>query len=163
VVEAKVSIHVETLVISPVALFLSIATIALLIFYTIVIYLVQNNQLKLLPRNFDSPASVLATVYASEKLYNWAEQQHERRKLVDGEARSSLFGEAITARMSYFTGVDGKDHWDIELADGHAPLLMQTTFEDDQPLVRNHATFQHQAPSQDEAAPQMTEDQITSQ
>ena len=82
---------------------------------TLVIYLVQNSQLRLLPRDFDSPASLLAAVHASEKLKAWAERHNERRKLL----RDShlVDDDDVTVKMGYFTGADGEQHWGIEVVD----------------------------------------------
>jgi hypothetical protein len=129
VLNAKVSIHTETLVISSVALFLSITILVLLVIFTAIIFLVQRKQLSLLPRDFDCPASLLAAVYASEKLKAWAEQQHKRRPDVTGTTKrwksshANASGVEIAAKMGYFRGVDGKEHWGIEVGEDQ-PLLM---------------------------------------
>jgi hypothetical protein len=83
-----VYVHTETLVISPIALFLSITILALLIAFTTVICWFQNSHLNLLPRDFDSPASILAAVYASETLKGWASDQDRRLTTEDKSSGS---------------------------------------------------------------------------
>ncbi|KAJ4322891.1 hypothetical protein N0V94_002154 [Neodidymelliopsis sp. IMI 364377] len=153
-IDAKISIHTETLVISPVALLLSITILVLLVIFTVIIFFVQRKQLSLLPRDFDCPASLLATVYASERLKAWAEQQHKRRPEVAGNtkkwksSRANASGVDIAANMGYFRGVDGKEHWGIELGEDQ-PLLMTERFgqDDDGGLQErtSSASEQHQA------------------
>jgi hypothetical protein len=147
-IAAKVSVHTETLVISPVALFLSVTILAILLVFTIVIYVVQNNQLKLLPRDFDSPASLLAAVYASEKLKSWAAQRVVTQKGARWEKiRENLDHEPVAASMGYFSGADGKEHWGIELVGENSPLLEDGGEQQQQQ--------QGPVPSQYEALPQI--------
>lgn len=127
IIRAKVSVRTDTLVISPSALFLSISILIFLIISTLVIYIAQTHQLRLLPRDFDSPASILAAVYASEKLKAWAKRQHERRKLADdaglrGKERDLLVEDDVKVGMGWFRGADGKEHWGIEVMEEY-PLL----------------------------------------
>ena len=135
VIQAKVSVQTETLVISPLALFLSVSIIILLIISTLVIYLVQNRQLRLLPRDFDSPVSLMAAVYASEKLKAWGERQHERREMVElggrwGKKSAVPIDDDVAIGMGYFTGVDGEEHWGIEVVEDY-PLLLKKSSEED--------------------------------
>ena len=136
VIQAKVSVQTETLVISPAALFLSVAIIILLIISTLIIYLVQNSQLRLLPRDFDSPASLLAAVYASEKLKAWSQRQHERQKIAGrsgrrGKKAAGLIDDDVKVRMGYFSSVDGEEHWGIEVVDDDSTHLEELTPGDD--------------------------------
>ncbi|KAF1943901.1 hypothetical protein EJ02DRAFT_510651 [Clathrospora elynae] len=119
VINAKVSINRETLVISPSALFLSVSIILFLIISTLVIYLGQHSQFRLLPRDFDSPASLFAAVYASEKLKAWGKRQHEGSHT----GKQYQIDDDVAVRMGYFTGVDGEEHWGIEVVGDH-PLLL---------------------------------------
>lgn len=140
-IPATVHIHTETLVISPVALFISVAIVAILTAITAVIYWVQNSQLNLLPRDFDSPASILAAVYASEKLKGWASQQDKRlttEKNSSGSKNNKVNKDdkSVAAYMGYFTGADGKEHWGIELVHEHSPLLATESSEDTQALCQ---------------------------
>lgn len=120
---------------------------------------IKNSQLKLLPRGFDSPASLLAAVYASEKLKSWAGQQHERRSMAEksthwrrGKDRSD--DEAVAARMGYCIGADRNEHWGIELVDEHSPLLVDEVSEDTEAPSRAGERLLHQQPSLDHAAAQ---------
>ena len=127
-IDAEVSVHTETLVVSPAALFLSIAILVLLIIFTIITYMVQRIQLSSLPRDFDCPASLLAAVYASERLKNWSEQQHKRflgvlRDTKWKKSHSNTPEFEVAAKMGYFRGVDGKEHWGIEVPIDHLSLI----------------------------------------
>ena len=140
-ISATVYVHTETLVISSVALLFSVAIVALLIAFTAATYLGQNSYLNLLPRDFDSPASILAAVYASEKLKGWASQQDkrlmmERKRSVSGSNKVTQEDEAVAASMGYFTGADGKEHWGIELVQEHSPPLVTGSPEDTQVLCK---------------------------
>jgi hypothetical protein len=99
----------------------------------------QNHQLRLLPRDFDSPASVLAAVYASEKLKVWSKRQHDKRRIVEGHQKSaSRFGrrgkkgkrtgydeddDDVAVGLGYFLGMDAAEHWGIEVVEDRPQLL----------------------------------------
>jgi hypothetical protein len=158
IIAAKVSVHTETLVISSVALFLSVTIIAILLICTVIIYLVQNSQLRLLPRDFDSPAGLLATVYASEKLKGWAVQNLDRQSVAQKRTwrekiKNNSDDEPVAASMGYFIGIDGNEHWGIELVDEHLPLLADEVAEDAEVLSQAQDELQVQRASQDDAAP----------
>lgn len=115
------------LVISPLALFFSVGILAFLIISTLVVYLRPPAAIRTLPRSIDSPASVLAFVYGSEKLQAWAKQQDELGQLnrnsdskwfkgKSGEKQQykNVDGEVLV-RMGYFTDSNGKERWGIEL------------------------------------------------
>jgi hypothetical protein len=144
-ISATVHVHTETLVISPVALFLSVAIVAFLIAFTAVIYLVQNSYLNLLPRDFDSPASILTAVYASEKLKGWASQQDkqlttEKKSSGSKKDEGTKDDKSVAASMGYFTSADGKEHWGVELIQEHSPLLVTESSEDTQGLCQAEET-----------------------
>jgi hypothetical protein len=128
-IPATITTRTQLLVVSSLAVFLSIGILALLIVLAIVVYIVSNRYLRLLPRDIDSPASLLAFVYGSKKLLALAKYQDEigvfnagaesslkRRKTSIGETSysSGKDGEPL-AGMGYFTDSDGKERWGIEL------------------------------------------------
>lgn len=125
----------ETLVISEPALFVSIGILIFLMISTIVIYLLNNSQLRLLPRDYDSPASLLASVYASEKLKAWAKERHEKQTLRQISRRWPWKRSAVdddddvNVKMGYFTGADGDQHWGIEIVDDE-PLLEKESLDE---------------------------------
>ncbi|PSN62798.1 hypothetical protein BS50DRAFT_624589 [Corynespora cassiicola Philippines] len=138
IIPAKISVRTEILAISPVALFLSVSIIFLLIAFTLVIYSVQNRSLRMIPRDFDSPASVMAAVYASDKLKAWAERRHEDRQIENTNGRwrkrelgPTNDGDDVRVKMGYFTSAEGEEHWGIEVVDEHRPLLDKSSPEDD--------------------------------
>jgi hypothetical protein len=135
-IQATVSMHTDTLVIFPAAPFLSVTIVILLIICTAIIYLVQYSQLRLLPRDFDSPASLLAALYVSEKLKTWAERQQERCMIAAGDnsrkrSRAGSLDEEITVKMGYFTGNDRREHWGIEVIEDYPQLLEDSRLEDE--------------------------------
>ncbi|KAF9691269.1 hypothetical protein EKO04_010927 [Ascochyta lentis] len=149
IIDAEVSIHTETLVVSSLALFLSISILILLVIFTIIIYLTQSKRLSLLHRDFDCPASLLAAVYASEKLQAWSEQQHKRRPgagMGDTKWRRSHANASeieAAAKMGYFGGSDGKEHWGIELAMDHSSLMADLRPEVEEVRLQETANSPH--------------------
>ena len=94
----------------------------------------------MLPRDFDSPASLLAAVYASEKLKAWAQRQYERGKIAEAGGRRSKKGsdlgdDDVAVGMGYFTSADGEQHWGIEVVDDRPLLLEKARREDDSKAV----------------------------
>jgi hypothetical protein len=110
------------------------------------IFMAQNHQLRLLPRDFDSPASVLAAVYASEKLKVWSKRQHDKRRILQGDQKiASRFGcrgkqgnrrtgydeddDDVAVGIGYFIGMGGEEHWGIEVVEDHSQLLPKQSSE----------------------------------
>jgi hypothetical protein len=105
----------------------------------LLIFLAQNKRLRLLPRDFDSPASILAAVYASEKLKVWSKRQHDKRRILEGDQKSASWfswwgkkgqrtgydedDDDVAVGIGYFVGVDGQEHWGIEAVEDHPQLL----------------------------------------
>lgn len=111
-------------------MFLSISILAILIVSATVLYLVQNKYLRLLPRDFDSPASLLAAVYASGRLKNWAERQHQMESTVLpkkgrqwGRDRKDYIDNDTLVSMGHFKDQDGREHWGIEVVDESSDAL----------------------------------------
>lgn len=78
-----VHVPVDTLVMSPIAVFICLAVLAFLAITTVVIFAVYSNTFRELPRGVDTLASVLGFVYGSEKLLGWAREKKESGKWSD--------------------------------------------------------------------------------
>ncbi|EXJ68749.1 uncharacterized protein A1O5_08543 [Cladophialophora psammophila CBS 110553] len=128
-IPAKLSVRKEILIISPLAVFLSVGILVYLLMSTVIVYL-QRGRFKLLPRDIDTPASVLGFVYASAKLQKWAKQPEDMdtlntangdHKIEDAKVddakrpkRSSKGTETLIG-MGSFTDKNGNRHWGCEL------------------------------------------------
>jgi hypothetical protein len=69
--------------------------------------------------------------------------------------KDSSDDEPVTARMGYFTGAHGKEHWGTELVDEHSPLLMDESYDDAEAPSQAEDTHQHQQPTQDHVVVKM--------
>lgn len=58
---------------SPIAVYLCLSILALLVLTTIVMYSSNRNHFKALPRDADTLASALAFVHGSDKMLDWAQ------------------------------------------------------------------------------------------
>jgi hypothetical protein len=123
-------IRTQMLVVSPVAIFFSIAILAFLAVSTVLVFIVQRHDVELLPRDVESSASILAFVYASKKLQAWARERHETGQWDDGEGSRiswAMFKEILGQRPKYQKGTDdgteismghfgpGDEHWGVEI------------------------------------------------
>jgi hypothetical protein len=127
---ATISKPAEVLAVSSVAIFFSIAILAILFIFTVIIYTFMPIGMNQLPRDVNTLASVLAFVYASEKLNAWTRQKHEQGRLAV-ITRSRLWGNwtkeqrehrdladnDILVGMGTFLGSDGSEHWGVELVE----------------------------------------------
>lgn len=109
-IPAVLSVSTNLLVISPIAVFFSIAILAFLLILTVLFYL-SRGPLKKLPRDVEFPASLLGFVYASERLREWC---------VDRQARGDSGEDDKMVKMGRFDGRDGETHWGIEIVEGAA-------------------------------------------
>jgi hypothetical protein len=116
---ATYSIPVEQLVMSPVAVYLCLSILALLILTTTVMYSVNRSHFKALPRDVDTLASTLAFVHGSDRLLDWAQDGasakpwYKLRSRKDKLARQQ--SKRLMAQMGPFKDHDGNDAWGIEL------------------------------------------------
>jgi hypothetical protein len=130
---ATITTSVPVLAISTVALFLSVGILVILILSTLIVFLKPPKSLHLLPRDVDSPASLLAFVYRSEKLQAWVKEQDELGRLGakprGGNGSNRFSGsnykraeqeedDDVWVGMGYFRGSDGTERWGMEVMDG---------------------------------------------
>lgn len=115
------SVPVEQLVMSPIAVYLCLCLLALLVLTTVVMYSVDRSHFKALPRDVDTLASTLAFVHGSEKLLDWARDGtttkpwYKLRSRGDQETREQ--SKRMMAQMGPFESPDGKQGWGIELVE----------------------------------------------
>ncbi|KAG9961899.1 hypothetical protein KCU61_g5130, partial [Aureobasidium melanogenum] len=119
---ATYSIPVEQLVMSPVAVYLCLSILSLLVVTTIIMYSANRSHFKGLPRDVDTLASTLAFVHGSDKLLDWAQDGgastkpwYKLRSRKDKLARQE--SKRLMAQMGPFKDQDGNDAWGIELVE----------------------------------------------
>lgn len=123
---AKVEIPVEQLVMSPLAVILCLSLLAFLFLVTIVMYSINRNQYKVLPRDVNTLASTLGWVYASDRLLAWvqtvpiAEPWYRTMFKKTPETQ----GTHQMVRMGPFTDSSGTERWGIELVDKQTSSLV---------------------------------------
>ncbi|KAH0360600.1 hypothetical protein KCU65_g9309, partial [Aureobasidium melanogenum] len=112
-VTATLSVPIEQLVMSPIAVYLCISILVLLCVTTAIIYTTNRPQLKALPRDVDTLASTIAFVYGSEKLLRWVQD------LPSLKSSSLKFKDTkhLMARLGPFKDSEGNERWGIELVD----------------------------------------------
>lgn len=108
----KVYVHipVEMLIMSPVAVYLSLGVLALLCAVVLATYAFYGPRFKQLPRNVNTLANVLAFVYASEQLLEWV----RLRKGLDNWSDNGIGG-ANMASLGPFKNEKGEEGWGVEL------------------------------------------------
>lgn len=106
---ARVHIPVEVLVMSPAAVCICLIVLVFLCPVTVAIYMFYRRRAKVLPRDVDTLASVLAFVYESPRLLEWAREKKET-----GDWKG---GETVAARLGRFQKHEGQPGWGVELVD----------------------------------------------
>jgi hypothetical protein len=118
---ATYSVPVEQLVMSPVAVYLCLSILALLVLTTVVMYSVNRNHFKALPRDVDTLASTLAFVHGSDKLLDWAQDGASTKPWYKLGSRKDKLArqqsKRLMAQMGPFKDQDGNDAWGIELVE----------------------------------------------
>jgi hypothetical protein len=121
------TVHVRTfeLIISRTAVFLSLGILIFLLISTLPIYILCKHHTRHLPRNVNTPGSLLAFVYSSARLQKWAsEQDHigigwirDRQALNAYKNKRSerSHQQKIVVGMGGFIGEDGTHRWGIEV------------------------------------------------
>ena len=109
---AHIDIAVEVLRMSPVAVYISLVILFILMCITIFIYAAGYKHFKNLRHDFDDLASVIAVVYESEKLREWVREnpgvgEWRRKRKEAGTPR---------VRLGVFRGGDGEERWGVELS-----------------------------------------------
>lgn len=117
VVQATFSKPAYRLDMSVAAVAICLGILVCLAFITVVIFLVDHNYFKTLPRDVDSLASVLALVYDSPKLRETVEQNQLLAENAKGSGYTQPGGEDTKAVIGYFAGSHGDTRWGIELVD----------------------------------------------
>lgn len=108
-----VDISVEILEMAPVAVYLTLSILLVLAIITIVITLMAYPHFKLLHQNFDNLGSVVAVVYASEKLQQWIRAH-------PGPAQwreKGVQGQRLFVRLGRYVGLGGIETWGIDVVD----------------------------------------------
>ncbi|CZR68661.1 uncharacterized protein PAC_18560 [Phialocephala subalpina] len=118
VVRATLSKPAYRLDMSIAAVAICLGILVCLAFITVVIFLVDHNYFKTLPRDVDSLASVLALVYDSPKLRAMVEQNQLLAENAKGSGYTQPGSEDTKAVIGYFQGSHGDTRWGIELVDG---------------------------------------------
>ncbi|KUI61541.1 hypothetical protein VP1G_08710 [Cytospora mali] len=106
---AQVHVFIEALVMSTVAVYVCLAVLAFLCPIIVAIYVFYRRRIKMLPRDVDTLASVLAFVYDSPKLLEWVQDRKEFGNWDDGGMRMARLGEFRTG--------EGHAGWGVELVD----------------------------------------------
>jgi len=109
------------------------------------VFVEQRKYIKLLPRDVETPGSILAFVYASKKLQTWARERHEKGQWDDGEgSRLSLAmikemvgrtkgkGEADELMEASMGPFDSNEHWGVEI--DAAPARISLLSSESQPF-----------------------------
>lgn len=119
--DATLHLLVEALVMSPTAIWLCIALLAFLALSTIVLYSFDRSRFKSLPRDVDTLGSVLAYVYGSERLLEWARENVDLTPRDQGWKgwipRGHRQDHELKAKMGPFLGRDDEQRWGIEITD----------------------------------------------
>jgi hypothetical protein len=118
-VNATLHSPAEQLVMSPLSVFLCISLLAVLILITLIVYTINHDFYKVMPRDVDNIASILALVYASENLLNWVRTVKPAkpwyRILFSDESSLGSGGEQGKARLGPFRSADGTQRWGVGL------------------------------------------------
>ncbi|TID13390.1 hypothetical protein E6O75_ATG11306 [Venturia nashicola] len=107
-----VHVPIDTLVMSPIAVFICLAVLAFLAVTTVVIFAFYSNRFKQLPRDVDTLASVLGFVHGSERLLEWAREKKE-----SGNWNDNGIGGQLMARLGHFENADGVKRWGVEIVE----------------------------------------------
>ncbi|RDW58610.1 hypothetical protein BP6252_13086 [Coleophoma cylindrospora] len=109
---AYVHVPTESLIMSQVAVFLCLSILALLCVIVVGAYVVNRNRFRILPRDVEMLASVLAYVYNSPRLLAWVSSMRET-----DDWRGNKMGNTLVARFGSFSSSDGQSGWGVELVD----------------------------------------------
>lgn len=94
---------------SPAAVYICLIVLVFLCPVTVAIYVFYRRRAKVLPRDVDTLASVLAFVYESPRLLEWA---REKKETSDWKG-----DETVAARLGMFQNHEGQPGWGVELVD----------------------------------------------
>ncbi|KAK5046978.1 hypothetical protein LTR84_006920 [Exophiala bonariae] len=108
-----VDISVEILQMAPVAVYLTLSILLILAIITVVITLMAYPHFKLLNHNFDDLCSVIAVVYASEKLQRWVRANPEPGQW----SEKQVHGQTPYVRLGRYVGSGGVETWGIDLVE----------------------------------------------
>ena len=147
---ATLSVPVEQLVMSPIAVFLCISILVFLFFTIIIIYTANRTQLKALPRDVDTLASTLAFVHGSEKLLDWARDLPETQPWYRLSMHPAALETRLMARLGQFVDSKGKERWGIELIEPE-PEVKSSRDESDAASHQEWIELQPQKPPEDES------------
>lgn len=106
----QLSVPHDMLVMSPVAEFLCIGVLVFLLATVVVVYVFHRHTFKVLPRDPDTLANIIAFVYGSSKLLEWAEQRRE-----NGDWSVETVSEGYDSRIDVFADKSGMERWGIEI------------------------------------------------
>ena len=112
---AHVSIAVEVLQMSPVAVYISLSILFILMCITVFVHLAGYKNFKNLRHDFDDLASVIAVVYDSEKLRQWVREHPDEKEWSKKMLRRG--DEGPNVRLGTFVGSDGQETWGVEIVE----------------------------------------------
>lgn len=119
--EAQATLHVPTeqLVMSPISVIMCFVLLTILIIIITIIYTTDRKLYKMIPRDVDNLASILAFTHGSDKLLAWVRNAPPPKPWYHTLFSRSLQeeGEQVKARLGPFIGADGTERWGIELVD----------------------------------------------
>ena len=98
---------------SPVAAYISLIILFILICITLFIYVAGNKHFKSLRHDFDDLASVIAVVHDSERLRAWVRAHPDEREW--GRKARKRVGPYV--RLGTFVGSDGRETWGVEVVE----------------------------------------------
>ncbi|KAK6002785.1 hypothetical protein QM012_001535 [Aureobasidium pullulans] len=116
-INATIHIPVEQLVMSSVSVYFCLSLLAFIFLVTVVMYIVNHNRIKQLPRNVDTLASTLAFVHGSEKLLAWTATAPKTKPWYKALLPAKSNTPIPKARIGNFKSSDGIERWGIELVD----------------------------------------------
>ncbi|CAD0084374.1 unnamed protein product, partial [Aureobasidium vineae] len=118
---ATYSIPIEQLVMSPIAVYLCLSILALLVLTTVIMYSANRSHSKVLPRDVDTLASTLAFVHGSDRLLDWAQDGASTKPWYKLPSRKDRLArqqsKKLMAQMGPLKDQDGNDAWGIELVE----------------------------------------------
>lgn len=119
---AVLSTPVEQMVVSAIAVGISIGILALLGIVTVIIYAGYRREFKVLPRDVDTLASVLGFVYGSRQFLGWVGRNSSSRtwNTMEWKGRYRLLparGGGEMVHLGEFRHEDGRERWGVEIVD----------------------------------------------
>jgi hypothetical protein len=119
---AVLSTPVEQLVVSGIAVGICVGVLAFLIIVTVIIFAGYRRELKVLPRDVDTLASVLGFVYGSRQFLEWVRRNGSSRtwNTTEWKGKYRLLparGGGEMVRLGGFENGDGRERWGVEIVD----------------------------------------------